>query len=585
MFQTLAPSRALFSRYVAPLRRQLLVLSLLLFGNIGLQLLGPQLLRYFIDRSQAGGPVRALLAAGALYMVVALLQRAVALGATFVSTNVGWHATNNLRAELALRCLRLDMGFHKRHAPGELVERIDGDVSALANLFSQGSIQVLGNGLLMLAILLLLFREDWRVGAGLTGYALLTLLLLQAVHPYAVRRWNREREAESEQMSFLEERLSGAEDIRANGAVPYVLRRFGVLADTLLASARAAFLMRTLTGSLARLTFVAGYTVGVGLGVFLFLRGQVTIGTVYLIIAYIGLLSTPLEELRRQVDDLQQAAASVGRVQALLELSNAAPPPSPAPEQGRAQAAEVVFEGVSFAYEQEQVLQEISFRLQPGRVLGVLGRTGSGKTTLTRLLLRLYEPSSGEILLDGVPLGSLPLPEVRARVGMVTQEVQLFAASVRDNLTFFDPTPQDPLILQVLDFLGLTPWLATLPHGLSSVLAGGHTLSAGEAQLLAFARVFLRNPDVVVLDEASSRLDPATEQQVERAIDQLLRPADRQRTAIIIAHRLATVQRADDIMILEAGRIVEAGPRLALAADPTSRFYSLLQDGLEEVLS
>jgi ABC-type multidrug transport system fused ATPase/permease subunit len=221
-------------------------------------------------------------------------------------------------------------------------------------------------------------------------------------------------------------------------------------------------------------------------------------------------------------------------------------------------------------------------------VLGVLGRTGSGKTTLTRLLFRLYDVDAGAITLDGVDLRALPLGELRRHVGLVTQDVQLFAATVRDNLTLFAnydparPNIGDDDIVAALETLGLGPWLRGLPAGLDSVLAsGGKGLSAGEAQLLALARVFLRDPRLVVLDEASSRLDPATEGLLEQAIDRLLAG----RTGIVIAHRLRTVQRADDILILEGGRVVEHGPRVALAADPDSRFAQLLQTGLEEVLA
>ena len=214
-------------------------------------------------------------------------------------------------------------------------------------------------------------------------------------------------------------------------------------------------------------------------------------------------------------------------------------------------------------------------------VVGILGRTGSGKTTITRLLCRLYDPLRGDVRLGDVSLPRVPLDDLRQRVGIVTQDVQLFQASVRDNLTFFDESIGDETILDVIHELGLGAWLQSLPEGLDTQLmnnTGG--LSAGEAQLLAFTRVFLRDPGLVILDEASSRLDPLTEQLIERAIDRLFRD----RTAIIVAHRLATVQRADKIMILEDGRIIEFGDREQLASDPDSRFARLLRAGIEEVL-
>jgi ATP-binding cassette subfamily B protein len=228
------------------------------------------------------------------------------------------------------------------------------------------------------------------------------------------------------------------------------------------------------------------------------------------------------------------------------------------------------------------VLDDISFTLAPGQVLGLLGRTGSGKTTLTRLLFRLYDLSEGAIRLGGVDLRAARLGELRTRVGIVTQDVQLFQASIRDNLTLFDRSVTDDRILSMLDQLGLSRWLTALKQGLDTELGpGGGGLSAGEAQLLAFARVFLQDPGLVILDEASSRLDPATERLIERAVDRLLAG----RTGIVIAHRLATVQRADEIMILERGQIVEHGPRELLANAPASRFATLLRAGMEELLA
>lgn len=248
----------------------------------------------------------------------------------------------------------------------------------------------------------------------------------------------------------------------------------------------------------------------------------------------------------------------------------------------------VEFDAVTFAYQDgdeemgDVVLDGVSFRVASGRVVGVLGRTGSGKTTLARLLTRLYDPIEGRVLLGGVAARETKPDELRRRVGMVTQDVQLFRASVRDNLTFFDPDASDEAIMEVLLDLGLTDWVRSLPEGLDTLLeSGSGGLSAGEAQLLAFTRIFLKDPGLVILDEASSRLDPATEQLIERAVDKLLA----NRTGIIIAHRLATVTRADDVLIMDEGRVVEFGERVALAADPESRFARFLRVGLEEVLA
>ena len=572
--------RALQGMYLRHERGRVALLSVLLLGSIGLQLAAPQVVRFFIDTTQRGESGRVLLLAGLLYIAITLTQRLVGLGAVYVGENVGWSATNALRADLARHCLRLDMPFHKAHTPGQLIERVDGDATALANFFSRFVIRVVGNVLLVLGILVLLFREDWRVGLGLSVYALLVFAALGALQKIAVASWAESRRVTTEHFGFIEERITGTEDIRANGAEPWVMRRLYELMRDLLLKDRRAMLLSNLTYISTNFLFVAGYAIGLALGAYLYTRGDVTIGTAYLVVFYIGMLGAPLENIREQAQDFQRAVASVDRVQELLreqpaveERRMATLPPGPLP---------VEFEQVSFGYEtDERVLHDVSFRLEPGQVLGLLGRTGSGKTTLTRLLFRLYDPAGGSICLGDVGVEDVALDDLRARVGMVTQDVQLFAASVRDNLAFFNRRLSDARLMQALRELGLESWLRTLPAGLDTRLGpGGHGLSAGEAQLLAFARVLLKNPGLVVLDEASSRLDPATERLLEQAVDRLLR----ERSGIIIAHRLETVFRADVIMILENGCVAEYGPREQLINDPDSRFRALLRTGLEETL-
>lgn len=571
---------SLLATYLKPQWPRVLLLGVLLFGGIGLQLLSPQIIRHFIDVTQANGSRQELMVAAALFIIVAVTYRVAAVYTAYIGESVGWTATNALRTDLARHCLRLDMAFHRQRTPGEMIERIDGDVTQLGNFLSQLVIRLLGYFILIVAVLLLLFREDWRVGTGLTLYAIATLLALGAIQKLAVPRWAALRQADAESSSFLEERMSGTEDIRANGAVPYVMRRLDEHMLTFRRAGLIGSMMGTLSFSVTHLLYVVGYTLGLGLGVYLYLRGQVTIGTAYLITYYIGMLSGPLEGIRRETDDLQAATASIDRVDELFRtqstIREALRASLPAGVLG------VEFQHVDFGYEEnENLLHDVSFRLERGSVLGVLGRTGSGKTTLTRLLFRLYDPSAGVIRLDGVDIRDARLSDVRSRVGMVTQDVQLFQASIRDNLTFFNKRISDGEVLRVLRQLGLWSWLESLPDGLDTRLeAGGQGLSAGEAQLLAFARVFFRDPGLVVLDEASSRLDPATEQLLEQAMDQLLQ----ERTGIIIAHRLATVRRADDILILEDGRVREYGPRQVLASDPTSRFCGLLRAGLEDIL-
>ena len=219
--------------------------------------------------------------------------------------------------------------------------------------------------------------------------------------------------------------------------------------------------------------------------------------------------------------------------------------------------------------------------MDAGKVLGILGRTGSGKTTMARLVCRLYDPQGGSISYNNHDSKELELSQLQTRIAYVTQDVQLFQASVRDNLTFFRGDVSDERLLTLIDEMGLESWYKGLSHGLDTVLqSGGKGLSAGEGQLLAFLRAFLRNPAIVILDEASSRLDPATEVLIEKAVTRLLKG----RTGIIIAHRLKTLDRVDDILILDDGHAVEGGTRLELLEKKDSLFNHLLKKGLEELM-
>jgi ATP-binding cassette, subfamily B, bacterial len=572
----------LLATYLKPQGRRTALLGLLLLASIALQLGAPQILRQFIDRALAGEPVSTLFWFAGLFLAVALLTQAINLGEVWLAENVGWTATNNLRGDLALHVLRLDASFHNATTPGALIERVDGDVAKLGNFFSRFTVYVLGNALLGAGVIVLLFQIDWRVGGALALFAALAIVIINALRDVAVPFWVAERESSARLFGFIEERLSGTEDIRAAGAVDYVMRSNHEHARDLLGKRQRAAVLGSATGTTSILMFAIGTAIALGLGAWLYRAGDITLGTVFLIYQYATLLSRPIEQITRQMQDLQQAGASIGRVQELLTTQSAIAdgPGMQTPNGGNALA--VAFDRVTFGYQlDESVVRDVSFTLAPGEILGLVGRTGSGKTTLTRLLFRLHDPMAGAIRLGNIDLRDYRLADLREQIGIVTQDIQLFHATVRDNLTLFDPAIDDARILATLGELGLETWLQSLPDGLDSSLAsGGSGLSAGEAQLLAFARVFLHDPRVVVLDEASSRLDPATERRLEYAIDRLLAG----RTGIVIAHRLATVRRADTILVMEDGRIAEYGPRAMLAADPSSRFARMLRTGHDQLL-
>ena len=588
--------RDLLSRYLKPQMGWVILMAVVLLAEIAIKLINPQVLRYFLDAAQAGSFTRNLNTAAILFLAFAILQQAMSLLTQYTAARVGWSSTNRLRADLTLHILRLDMPFHKVRTPGELIDRADGDVTYLSNFLSMFTVNVIGNGLLVIGILVMLFRENTWVGLGMVMYTLLTLLVLRSIQKLAVPRWIAERQSSAMLYGFIEERISGAEEIRAAGAESYVMRRLYEHMRDFTRKTRAAAVFSSLTFNLTNLVYVLGYAAGLAVGVFLYMRGEASLGTAYLITYYVGMLSDPLQSIRGQAEDLQQAAANIQRIHELFNLKPKVDDPlhedAAAGKTLSGGPLSVSFHKVSFQYDdigegetnrsaRGNVLTDVSFAIQPGRVLGILGRTGSGKSTLTRLLFRLYDPDLGSVRLGEVDLREIRLDDLRKRVAMVTQDVQLFQATVRDNLTFFNRHTSDEQLEQVLRQLRLWEWARSLPNGLDTLLSGGQGLSAGEAQLLAFARVFLKDPGLVVLDEASSRLDPATETLMERAVDRLF--ADR--TGVVIAHRLKTVQRADDILILENGCVVEYGVRTVLMRDPESWFSRLLQTGLEEALA
>lgn len=572
----------ILARYLAHQKGRFAELTILVLLSIGLQIVNPQIMRFFIDAASAGRSLNELLVAAIGFLVAALVQQAVSVGATYQGEYVAWSATNALREDLAAHSLSLDMQVHNDKSPGEFIERIETDATNFSNFFSQLAVRIAGNLLLLVGIVVALIIVNPLLGAAFFAFIVLALTALALVRGIAVPHQKAQREAETELFAFLEERLVGTEDIRSCGAVNFVINRLYRLHSVILDKWWKASLMGLGISATGGLMMMAGYGLAFLSGYVLYQRGLISLGTAYLILHYTNLLSRPVRELTRQVESLQNIGATVERMEELFSMSSSIPdgPGAPIPA---GEPLSLEFQNVSFSYtEGKPVLNSASLYLPAGRVLGLLGQTGGGKTTIARLLFRLYDPSEGSIRLGGVDIREAKIAELRQRVAYVTQDVQLFQASVRDNITFFDRSIPDDRILEVIESLGLMDWYRTLPAGLDTRLqSGGRSLSAGEAQLLALTRVFLRNPGLVIMDEASSRLDPATERLVEHVLDRLLAG----RTAVIIAHRLGTVNRSDDILIIDGGENVEFGDRLELLARPTSRFYRLRQAGLEELLA
>ncbi len=434
MALSFGPHRRLLTVYLAPQRARVALLACLLLAGIGLQLLNPQVMRFFIDTAEAGGPTRALLLAALVYLIAGLLGRGLTFATSYVSLNVAWKATNALRSDLTRHCLRLDMPFHKTHTPGEMIERVDGDALALGTFFAQMVVKTAGNALLVITILYLLYRGERGGGADPDGVHRAIVIVLAGTQNLGAKRWAAARQAWAEQSSFLEEHIAGSEDIRGVGAEQYVLDKLLDIMQSLTERARGGWMAHALGFSITNFLYVVGYGLGLAIGAYLYTRGSITIGAAFVMVYYIGMLAAPLDEIRDQAKTLQQATGSVDRINELfalqprvVETTRAAILPTG--------ALSVAFEDVSFAYDDESqgeaarsvhsesandasrnthhVSRHISLTLAPGRVLGVLGRTGSGKTTLTRLLFRLYDPTEGRIRLGGADLRDLAFDDLR----------------------------------------------------------------------------------------------------------------------------------------------------------------------------
>ncbi|MGH8912364.1 MAG: ABC transporter transmembrane domain-containing protein, partial [Acidimicrobiia bacterium] len=425
------------------------MLFLTLLASIGLQLVVPLLLRRFLDASLAGTTVSSLVSIGIAYLIAGLINQVLSAGATYIGADLGWRATNELRHDLAEHLIGLDMSYHTGTTPGEMIERIDGDVTAVSNFIARFVVRLAGSGLLLLGVLVVSTVENLLLGLGIGLYVIAVLVLLTRMRSYAVAAAEEEREASAILYGFIEERVAGIEDIRANGGGEYTMFRFVDVMRDFYTRTVAAWRRRTVFWISANTAFWTGDALALAGGVWLHQRGTITVGTAYLILQYMQLVRTPIEQVAQEMQELQKAAGGIIRIDTVRNITTRLD------ESGTLMVADgplsLEFADVSFRYDDRPVLTDVSFHLAPGTVLGLLGRTGGGKTTITRLISRLYDPDTGRVLLGGLDIRTLAPNELRKVVGSVTQDVQLFAAPVRDNLTFFDRTIDDGELLATLD--------------------------------------------------------------------------------------------------------------------------------------
>jgi ABC-type multidrug transport system fused ATPase/permease subunit len=566
-----APDYRSTLEYLRPFRARVALLGVVLVVAIGFELGAPLILQRFIDAALGSIVVESLTTLGILYLALAIGKQLLSAVATYLGADVGWRSTNELRADMAEHLIGLDMSYHTSTTPGELIERVDGDVTAVSQFIARFMVKLLGSGLLLAGALGVSWFTDWRMGLGISGYVLLVLALLARMRSMAVSAAEEERETSAQLYGFIEERLAGIEDIRANGGGAASMASFVPVSTDFFARTRTAWRKRAQFWVASNTAFWSGDIIALVMGVVLVSADAITVGTAFLLLQYTQLVRVPIEQVSQEFQELQKAAGGILRIDGIRRLRSTMRTGSGSLPSG---ALSVRFDKVHFSYDDKPVLSGVTFELGAGRTLGIVGRTGGGKTTITRLISRLYQPDAGLIELAGNPIDTVSEQALRRHVGVVTQDVQLFAASVRDNLTYFDHARTDEEILGTLRRAGLGAWIDDL--GLDTEIGSdGGGLSAGESQLLAFARVFLQSPGLVLLDEPSSRLDPVTESLLAEATERLFAA----RTVVIVAHRLDTLRTVDEIMVVSDGAIVEHGERDALVADPESAFSAMVAAG------
>ncbi|MFJ6390933.1 ABC transporter ATP-binding protein [Streptomyces sp. NPDC091972] len=565
---------------LAPLKGRVAVTTLLLLLQQAAVQAGPLLVAYAIDRAvpafrdHDNGP---LIAVGAGYLLCALASGGLQYAFIRASARVNQDVLLDLRGRIFRHAQALSIDFHERYTSGRLISRSTTDVESLRELLDEGLQELVTVVLSFLYISALLLWLDLGLGAVAVASFVPLYLLVRVYRRRAGRVYRKRSTAIAAVIVKFVETMNGIRPVRAfrreaaNDADFAVLnkRHERVNGDALLEMARYVVGSRLVAN-----TAVAGIVLW---GAYRVAQDSLELGVLAAAVLYLRRLYDPIDRLGMFLNSYQSAAASLEKIAGLLAQIPTVPEPSaprqlPALESSDRPGREVVFEGVSFGYRTGgEVLPRFDLVLPAGQTVAVVGSTGAGKSTLAKLLARFYDPSAGRVLLDGVDLRDLAMPELRRGVVMVTQEAFLFSGTVAENIAIGRPDAGREEIERAAKAIGAHDFISALPDGYDTdVRKRGGRISAGQRQLVAFARALLADPSVLILDEATSSLDVPGERAVQRAMATVLRG----RTAVVIAHRLSTVEIADRVLVMEHGRIVEDGTPAELTAG-TGRFADL----------
>jgi ATP-binding cassette subfamily B protein len=544
-------------RYVRPHRRLVLSSLGLMLAVSAAQLIQPYLIKIAIDEHIAVGKVDGLGGLALIFLAALSCEFALRFAQLYVLQKTGQNVVLDVRMDLFTHLQHLPSSFFDRNPVGRLMTRLTTDVEALNEAFTSGLVVILADLVKLVGIVVILLWMDWRL-------ALLTFSILP---PTLVLTWffrKRMRGAYREVRTwiarvnaFLQESVSGMRVVQLFSREPSMMRQFREInhahRDSQLRGVRYDSIFSSLAELIGSVTLSA-IVWGGGWGI---LRGAVTFGTLVAFIDYAGKFFGPVQELSQRYTVMQSAMAAAERIFGLLDTPAAVRSPAvPHPVAERLRG-EIVFDRVTFGYVEDQpVLQDVSFRIRPGERIAVVGWTGSGKSTLIRLLIRLYDVWDGRILLDGVDIRDYNLQDLRRRIGIVLQDHFLFSGTVEGNISLGDPRVTPERVRQAAAAVHADRFIERLPQGYAEpVRERGSNFSVGQKQLLSFARAIAFDPAILVLDEATASVDPETEHRIRQALATLLRG----RTSIIIAHRLATVRDVDRILVLHHGRLIEEG--------------------------
>ena len=576
-------------RYLVRDRRRLLVALLLLLPLAFAGALQPVLLGQAVSvlRGEPSLPFLSGLSLSAsirviigLYFVSVLLRLGLQGVQKFSILAVGQRLTARIRDDLFEHALSLSLRFHDRMPVGKLLTRLTSDVDALAEVFGSGAVGVLNDLVSLLVLASTMLFIEWRLGLLLLFTQVpVTLVVLWLQRRYRKANY-RVREELSQLNADFQENLQGLEVVQMYGRETVNSARFLRTGMDYRSAVNGTIFFDSSISAFLEWVALAAIALVLALGGLLVTNAAMGLGTLTTFILASQRLFDPLRQLAERFTQIQGGLTAVERIGELMEEPLEIAEAKGVLPHVSGGGGEVIFENVSFAYRPDDpILRNLSFRIAPGEHVALVGPTGSGKSTIIRLLCRLYEPQQGRILLDGRDIRTIPMADLRRELGVVLQDTFLFSGNVADNLRL-NASVSDRELAQVCAELGLNELLAKLPNGLETELRErGGNLSSGERQLLAVARVAIRKPTVLVMDEATAFMDPSTEATLQADLDRLLQ----KRTAIVIAHRLATVEASDRILVLRRGELIEQGTHRELRA--RGGLYAQLADLQERGLA